>query len=79
MSAIELKEKIQKRLTEIEDEALLEEIYQMVCEDQEPYLLSPTQKERIDQARQEIKEGKVISNEEANRQAREWLKSPSKN
>jgi hypothetical protein len=72
MSAIELKKKIQKRLTEIEDEDLLEEIYQMLCEDKEPYQLSPSEKLRIEQARREIKEGKVISNEEANRRAKEW-------
>jgi hypothetical protein len=74
MSAFEIKEKIQKRLAEINDETVLEDIYQMVCEDQEPYLLSTEQKARIDLAKKEIKEGKVISNEEATRQAKEWLK-----
>ena len=74
MSGLELKEKIQKRLIEIDDEALLNEIYQMVCEDDPVYKLSDEQKLRIEQGRQEIKEGKVISNEEANRQAKEWLK-----
>ncbi len=74
MSALEIKEKIQKRLAEINDEAVLEDIYQMVCEDQEPYQLSADPKTRIELAKKEIKEGKVISNEEANRQAKEWLK-----
>lgn len=74
MSSLELKEKIQKRLDEIDDESLLEEIYFMVCEDDMPYNLSDEQKLRIEHARKEIKEGKVISNEEANRQAKEWLK-----
>ena len=74
MSGLELKEKIQQRLTEINDEALLQEIYQMVCKDDMIYKLSDEQKLRIEQGRQEIREGKVISNEEANRQAREWLK-----
>jgi hypothetical protein len=74
MSGLELKEKIQKRLIEIEDEALLNEIYQMVCEDDAVYKLSDEQKLRVEEGRQQIKEGKVISNEEANRQAKEWLK-----
>jgi hypothetical protein len=74
MSGLELKEKIQKRLIEIDDEALLNEIYQMVCEDDAVYKLSDEQKLRVEEGRQQIKEGKIISNEEANRQAREWLK-----
>jgi hypothetical protein len=74
MSVPELKEKIQQRLAEIEDETLLTDIYQLVCEADVPYHLSPEQKLRIETAKQEIKEGKVISNEEANRQAKEWLK-----
>ena len=73
MSTVELKEKIQKRLSEIEDENLLEDIYQMVCEDRAIYNLTPEQQLRIEKATEEIKEGKVISNEEANRQAKEWL------
>ena len=72
MSKIELKEEIQKLLIEIDDEALLKEIYQMICKNAASYSLSPEQKVRIVQAQKEIKEGKVISNEEANRQAREW-------
>ena len=74
MSTLELKEKIQLRLAEIDDETLLADIYQLVCEDDTPYQFSPEQKLRIEVARKEIKEGKVISNEEANRQAKEWLK-----
>ena len=59
MSVPELKDKIQKRLIEIDDEALLEEIYQMVCEEGVPYKLSDEQKLRIEQARKEIKEGNL--------------------
>jgi hypothetical protein len=74
MSTVELKEKIQRRLLEIEDEFLLEEIYNMVSEDDVPYKLSPAQKIRMEIGREEIRQGKVISNDEANRQAEEWLK-----
>jgi hypothetical protein len=74
MSTIDIKEKIQKRLAEIEDETLLQDIYQLVCEEQEPYIFSNQQMIRIEEARKEIKEGKVISNEEANLQAKKWLK-----
>ena len=74
MSTVELKEKIQQRLAEITDETMLEDIYQLVCEDQEPYMLSAEQKLRIETAQKEIQEGKTISNEEANRQAKKWLK-----
>lgn len=74
MSTVELKEKIQKRLSEIDNEALLQEIYDLVCEDQEPYILSAEQKLRIEKARKEIQEGQIISEEEANRKTEEWLK-----
>jgi hypothetical protein len=45
----------------------------MVCEEDMIYKLSDEQKLRIDQGQQEVREGKVISNEEANRQAKEWF------
>ena len=46
---------------------MLQEIYDLVCEDQEPYILSTEQKLRIEKARKEIQEGQIISEEEANR------------
>ena len=43
-------------------------------EDIEIYKLSVDQRKRIDKAREEIKEGKVISNDEADVKIDEWLK-----
>lgn len=51
------------------------DIEQVRAEIKENLKLSIEQEHRIQQAREEIKDGKVISNEEANRQAMEWLKT----
>ncbi len=74
MSTIELKDKIQKRLAEIEDESFLKEIYSLISDNETPYEFSAEQEIRIEQAIEEIRQGKVISNDDVKRDAEEWLR-----
>jgi hypothetical protein len=74
MSTIELKDKIQKRLAEIEDESFLKEIYGLISDDETPYEFYAEQEIRIEQALEEIRQGKVISNDDVKRDAEEWLR-----
>jgi vacuolar-type H+-ATPase subunit H len=74
MSAPEIKEKLTTLINNMEDEELLQEIYQMVCEDSVPYQLSESQRSQISKARQEIKQGMSHTHEEVKKRTSEWLK-----
>jgi predicted transcriptional regulator len=70
----EIKEKLTKLINNLEDEELLQEIYQMVCEDSVPYGLSEAQKAQINKAKEEIKQGMSHTHEEVKKRTAEWLK-----
>ena len=74
MSAPEIKEKITDLINKIEDEGLLQEMYQMVCEDTAPYGLTEDQKAQISKAKEEIKQGMSHTYEEVKKRTAEWLK-----
>ena len=74
MSTPELKEKLTKLINNSEDNELLEQIYQMVSEDLEPYKLTEVQKASITKARQEIRDGLFSNHEEVKKRTSEWLK-----
>lgn len=74
MSKSELKEILKARIDALEDESLIQRILEMVAEEGPVYILSKEQIARIEKARQEVAEGKVISNEEAQKEIDEWLK-----
>lgn len=74
MPAPDIKEKLTILINNIEDEELLQEIYQMVSEDSVPYHLSASQKSQIAKAKQEIKQGMFHTHEEVKKRTSEWLK-----
>ena len=74
MSAPEIKEKLTHLINNMEDEELLQDIYEMVCEDAAPYGLSESQKAQIDKAKEEIKQGLSRTHEEVKKRTAEWLK-----
>jgi len=77
MSIIELKKKLINRIRESENPNLLKEVFRLLeieSEDIDIYKLSEEQKKGIDKAREEIKKGKFIPNDEADREIDEWLK-----
>ena len=77
MSTIELRKLLIDKIQVTEDDKLLEEAYRLLEVDiEEPadvYVLNDQQKEAIDEARKQIKEGQFLTDEESNRQIDEWL------
>ena len=77
MSTIELRKLLIEKIQLTEDDKLLEEAYRLLEVDIEEtadvYVLNDQQKEAIDQARKQIKEGQFLTDEESNRQIDEWL------
>lgn len=74
MPIIKIKEKLLQRISEIEDENLLNEVYDMVREDAEVYKISAPQKEAVERGLNDIKNGRTISHEDAGKDIDEWLK-----
>ena len=77
MSTIELRKLLIEKIQLTEDDKLLEEAYRLlevdIEESADVYVLNDQQKEAIDQARKQIKEGQFLTDEESNRQIDEWL------
>ena len=70
-----LKEKLIQKLNEIDDPAILEEVSNLF-ELQEPetiYNLNDEQKKAIEEAKEQIKNNQTLGNEQANKEADEWL------
>lgn len=70
-----LKDKLIDKLREIEDPALLAEVSNLF-ELQEPetvYKTSSAQKKSIEEAKQQVKDGRVVDNEQSDKESDEWL------
>ena len=77
MSATELKLEIIKKLTAIEDEVVLEEIYRLVAAESEMegiYNLSDDEIRSIQAGLEDAKAGRVYSHADAKGMVKEWLK-----
>ena len=77
MSAVELKKRLIDKIQKTENEDLLEEAYrllQLETEDIEIYKLTGDQKKAIDEARNQIKNGQFLTDEQVNKEIDEWLK-----
>lgn len=75
MSTAELKEKLIDTIRKTEDAGLLEEMAHLL-ELQEPdtlYQLTEKQISIVNEAEQQIKDGKYITNEQADKDTDEWL------
>jgi predicted transcriptional regulator len=73
----EMKKQLIDKINSTTDENTLEEIYRILEAgdiEVDMVILSEDQKTLIDQGLKDIEEGRVLSNEEANRQIDEWLK-----
>ena len=76
MSTIELRERLIGKIQEIEDGDILAEAYRLLgleLEADEPFKLSKQQKNAVSEARQQIKDGAFLTNEEADNNIDEWL------
>lgn len=76
MSTAELRKKLIEKINITENEDLLEEVYRLLeieSEDIEIYKLTDDQMLAIEEARNQIKNGQFLSDEEADKEINEWL------
>jgi len=77
MSVTELKLRIINKITTIEDELILEEIYKLVDLESgmdSVYRLTVDERKAIDVGLKDIKENRVYSSEAADNMIKEWLR-----
>ena len=77
MSTSELKKRLIDKIKETDNNNLLEEAFrllQLEGEDIEAYKLSQDQKNAVNEARQQIKNGQFLTDDEANKDIDEWLR-----
>lgn len=76
MSTAELKIDIINRITNLQDDDVLNTILNVLekeANNETPYILSAAQKEAIQEARIQVAGGEVISSKEADKEIEEWL------
>jgi len=76
MKTIEIKKKLIEEINLSQNKNLLERLYRFLNlenEVQEEYLLNDDQNAAIADARQQVKNGDFLSNEEADQEIDEWL------
>jgi hypothetical protein len=76
MTSIELKNKVIGKINQINNDAILNEVYQLLddsFEDSEIYQLSENHKIAIEIAKIQINRGEYLTNDEANKDIGKWL------
>jgi hypothetical protein len=75
MSTVELRRRLIAKIQKTKDEKILEEAYRLLeleTEDIEIYKLNDDQKKAINEARQQIKNGQFLTEDQANKEIDEW-------
>lgn len=73
---VNLKETLIKKIQETSNPDILKEVYRLLeldFDDNEVYELSEDQANAVSEAQQQIREGKFLSDEEANQNIKNWL------
>ncbi len=76
MSTIELRKRLIDTIQRTENESLLQDAYRLLSlesEDMEVFVLSGEQKEAVQEAKQQIKNGQFLTNDQADKEIDEWL------
>jgi hypothetical protein len=76
MKTIEIKKKLINEINLSKNKNLLEEFYRFLNlenEIEETYKLNAEQKSAVNEAREQIKNGEYLTNEQANQEIDEWL------
>jgi predicted transcriptional regulator len=76
MSTVELRKRLIDKIQKTQDGRILEEAYRLLeleTDDIEIYKLNDDQKNAISEARQQIKNGQFLTEEQANKEIDEWL------
>jgi hypothetical protein len=77
MSTLEMKKRIIQKIRKMENEDLLNEVNRLIeieTSDIEVYKFSNEEKAIINEARNQIKNGQYLTDEEASKEINEWLK-----
>ena len=77
MSVIELRKRIIEKLSSIEDEVILKEIYDIIKIESGidlVYKLTEEEKKAIDTGLKDLEDGKIVSSEKASDLIKGWLK-----
>ncbi len=76
MSTVELRKRLIDKIQHTHDQRILEEAYRLLeleTEETDTYKLNDDQKNAIQEARQQIKNGQFLTEEQANKEIDEWL------
>lgn len=76
MSTVELRKKLIDKIEKTENKNILQELYRLLeleTEDIEVYKLSDEQNSVVNEAREEIKHGNSLTNDQADKEIDEWL------
>jgi hypothetical protein len=76
MSTLEIKKRLINKIKNTEDNNILEEAYRLFeieSEDFEEYKLNDSQIQAISEAREQIKTGKILSADQADKETDQWL------
>lgn len=77
MSTLELKSKIISQVQQMDDEALLNEIYNLIHAETDLskiYVLSDNERSMVEKGLADVRDGKIVSAEKATERLKEWLK-----
>ena len=81
MRTEELKKRLIAKIRKTDNKTLLEGAFRLLrleTEDVEVYNLSEDQKSAVNEARQQIKNGQFLTDDEANKDINEWLRNSVK-
>jgi len=76
MSSIELKKRLIEKIRLTDDKMLLEEAYRLLeanTDETDHYILNDGQKNILEESRVEIKTGKYLTNDDANKEIEGWF------
>ena len=76
MSTIELRKRLIDKIQETDNENLLEEAYRLLeleTENIDVYKLTDDQRKAVNEGKQQIKDGKFLTDEQANKEIDGWL------
>jgi hypothetical protein len=77
MSTTELRKRLIDKIQKTDNENLLEEAFRLLeleTQDIEVYKLTDEQRKAVNEARQQIKNGEFLADEQANNKIDQWLK-----
>ena len=76
MAAINLKQKLIGKINQTENSEILEEMYRLIVNEETDgsiYVLSDEQRNAVEEAQQQFKNGQFLNSEQADKEIEEWL------